>query len=67
VAVLTMTVGEAALALGISRNSAYALARSGQLPVVRLGKRLLVSRSALERMLAQAGRVAEKEQAGAAR
>ena len=50
---LTLTVEEAAHLLGISRGLAYELARSGQLPVVRLGRRLLVPRVALERMLAQ--------------
>jgi excisionase family DNA binding protein len=47
---LTMTVDEAAQKLGISRNMAYACARSGQLPVIRLGKRVLVPRAALEAM-----------------
>jgi excisionase family DNA binding protein len=50
----TLNVEEAAEALGISRNSAYALARTGALPTIRLGKRLLVPRAALERMLASA-------------
>ena len=48
---LTLTVGETAHLLGISRGLAYELARSGQLPVVRLGRRLLVPKIALERML----------------
>jgi len=50
---LTLSVEEAAHLLGISRGLAYELARSGQLPVVRLGRRLLVPKVALERMLAQ--------------
>ncbi len=46
---LTMTVAEAAAALGISKNLAYDLARRGELPgVIRLGvKRLVVSRAKL--------------------
>ena len=49
---LTMTISEAAKALGISRNLCYELARRGELPVIRLGeKRLVISRVALERML----------------
>jgi len=56
-AALTMTVEEAAQQLGISRNSAYVLARSGELPVLRLGRRLVVSRAGLARMLDQAGAV----------
>lgn len=50
---LTLTVEEVAHLLGISRGLAYELARSGRLPVVRLGRRLLVPKVALERMLAQ--------------
>lgn len=42
-----MTVTEAAGLLGISRALAYELARSQRLPVVRLGRRLVVPRKAL--------------------
>jgi excisionase family DNA binding protein len=52
---LTHTVEEAGKLLGLSRNSAYALARSGKLPTIRLGKRLLVPKAALERLLASTG------------
>jgi excisionase family DNA binding protein len=48
---LTLTVGEAARLLGVSRGSAYQAARAGELPTVRLGRRLLIPRHALERML----------------
>jgi len=48
---LTMTVGEAATALGISRNLAYQAVRDGHIPVIRIGRRLLVPRRALERLL----------------
>ncbi len=47
----TVTVPEAAKILGISRGSAYEAAKTGELPVIRIGKRLLVSRTVLERML----------------
>lgn len=48
----TLTVEQAAKVLGISRTGAYQLAARGGLPgVIRLGKRLLVSKSALERLL----------------
>ena len=50
---LCLSVPEAAKLLGISRGLAYELAGSGQLPVVRLGRRLLMPRAALENMLAQ--------------
>ena len=48
---LTITVPEAARLLGIGRNTAYAAANSGQLPTIRIGKRMLVSRAALETMV----------------
>jgi excisionase family DNA binding protein len=37
--------------LGLSKCSAYAAAKKGTLPTVRVGKRLLVPRIALERLL----------------
>jgi len=48
---LTLTVEEAARALGISRTLAYEAARSGALPCVRIGRRLLVPRTGLDRLL----------------
>jgi excisionase family DNA binding protein len=53
---LTLTVEEAASALGIGRNSAYEAVRNGDVPSIRIGKRLLVPRAALDRLLAEAGR-----------
>ena len=47
----TISVSDAAALLGISRNSAYEAARTGQLPTLRLGRRLLVPVPALLRML----------------
>ncbi len=49
----TLTIDEAATALGISRKHAYDLAATDRLsvPVLRLGRRLVVSRRALERVL----------------
>ncbi|MEE9201814.1 MAG: helix-turn-helix domain-containing protein [Dehalococcoidia bacterium] len=48
---LTLTVPQAAQALGICRGTAYEAARRGELPTVRIGRRLLVPRAALERLL----------------
>jgi len=48
---LTMTVDEASVLLGIGRSLGYQMAHNGQLPVIRLGKRLLVSRKAFHAML----------------
>ncbi|MGH9211743.1 MAG: helix-turn-helix domain-containing protein [Acidimicrobiales bacterium] len=39
---LTVTVEEAGELLGISRGLAYELVRRGQLPHVRLGRRLVI-------------------------
>jgi excisionase family DNA binding protein len=44
---LTITVEDAARLLGISRGLAYEAARRGDLPVIRLGRRLLVPRARL--------------------
>ena len=48
----TLTIDEVAARLGISRSLAYRLASSGGIPVVKLGKRLLVPEAALDRFLA---------------
>jgi excisionase family DNA binding protein len=50
---LTITIPEAAKALGISRNLAYELARRDKLPVpvIKLGKRMVLSRKAVEALL----------------
>jgi hypothetical protein len=52
----TVSVEEAARELGISRALAYDLARTtgrlGGVPVVRLGRRIVVPRAALDRVLA---------------
>ena len=48
---LCITVPEAAAMLGLSRNFTYELVKQKQLPVVKFGKRLLIPRLALEKML----------------
>lgn len=53
----TVTVEEAAQALGIGRSAAYEAAKKGQLPTIRIGRRLLVPIIALDRLLEQAGRL----------
>jgi excisionase family DNA binding protein len=47
----TCTVTEAAAALGISRTSAYERVRAGELPALRLGRRIVITRHALEELL----------------
>ena len=49
---LTLSVEEAAKVLGIGRNLCYDKCKSGEIPVIKIGRRLLVPRSALEKLLA---------------
>jgi excisionase family DNA binding protein len=48
---LTWTIAEAAQLLGISRATAYEAAHRGELPVRLIGRRMLVPRIALLRLL----------------
>ncbi len=48
----TLTVEEAARELGIGRGLAYEGVRTGAIPAVRVGRRLIVPRAALDRLLA---------------
>lgn len=50
----TITVEEAARRLGIGRSLAYSLIREGSLPHLRLGSRIVVPVSALQRLLEEA-------------
>ena len=50
---LTYSVEEAARLLGISRNSAYEAVRRGEIPTIRIGRRILIPRSRLEAMMDQ--------------
>jgi len=52
---LCLTVPEAAEMLGISRNFAYQLVKEGKLPVIKFGKKLLIPRAALGKMLEKVG------------
>lgn len=48
---LVMSVSEAGRKLGLSRNTAYEAAKRGDIPVLKIGRRLLVPVAALERLL----------------
>lgn len=48
---LTETVDRVAALLGIARATAYRAVRTGEIPSVRIGRRLLVPREALARLL----------------
>jgi len=55
---LTFSVPEAARLLGVSRAHAYELVARNELPAVRLGRRILVPRHAIEALLHQGGSAA---------
>ena len=48
---LALTVKETAEMLGLSRASVYQGVRTGEIPHVRIGKRILIPRRTLERIL----------------
>jgi excisionase family DNA binding protein len=54
---LTITVEQAGELLGISRALAYEMARTGKLPVLRFGRRLVVPKKAMENMLGHSEKV----------
>jgi excisionase family DNA binding protein len=56
---LTVKIEEAAAILGISRNGAYAAAKRGEIPTIKIGGRILVPRLALDRMLDAKARPAQ--------
>ncbi len=53
---LVMTVAEAARTLGIGRNAGYAAVHRGEIPSLRVGRRILVPRRALERLVGAGGK-----------
>lgn len=50
----TFTVAEAAVCLGVSRNTAYQAIHEGTLPAIRIGRRILVPIHALDAFLSEA-------------
>ncbi len=56
---LVYSVPEAGRRLGLSRATSYALANRGEIPCLRLGKRLVVPKAALEKLLESAGRTTD--------
>jgi excisionase family DNA binding protein len=48
---LVLTVPEAGELLGVSRAHAYLMVKLGQIPVIKLGRRIVVPKAALEKML----------------
>ena len=60
---IILSVTETAYLLGLSRNSTYQGVQSGAIPSIRVGKRILVPRAALERMLECGGTNADNNTA----
>ena len=58
---LAFTVQEAAVVLGISKSTAYEAAHRGELPVLRFGRRVVVTRTTLETLLGLSGQPSEKD------
>jgi excisionase family DNA binding protein len=52
----TLTIEETAKRLRIGLNSAYSGVKNGQIPSIRIGRRILIPRPALEALLAGATR-----------
>ena len=50
---LTYSVEEAARLLGIGRNLCYEKVKTGEIPVLKIGRRLLVPKIALEKLLSE--------------
>lgn len=48
---MTFTVPEVAIMLGISRSTAYECVRRGEIPALVLGRRIVVTRAAVEHLL----------------
>ena len=56
---LTMTVEEAGKLLGIGRSSAYGAIGMGELPSLKIGRRILVPRSVLFRKIGDSSQSSE--------
>jgi len=52
---LTFTVDETRRKLGLSRGLIYQAIHQGQIPHLRIGRRILIPRAALEKLLANLG------------
>jgi excisionase family DNA binding protein len=63
---LTLTPVEVAALLGCSRGTAYKMCRTGAWPTIRIGRKMVVPRRAVERLIAAAEARADAV-AGAAR
>lgn len=51
---ITVSINDAAKALGLGRTSIYVLIREGRLDIVKLGRRTLVKVASLRRLMGEA-------------
>ena len=49
----TLSIAEAGRALGLGKNAAYNAAHRGEIPVIKIGGRLLVLKAAFDKLLQQ--------------
>ncbi len=59
---LVLSVSEVRIRLGISRGLVYEAIHSGQIPSIRVGRRILIPRAALDRLLNEPERRDEAEE-----
>lgn len=57
---LTLTVREAAAALGVGKTTLYQAIKRGEVPAIVIGKRVIIPRHLLERLLAGEWQPAER-------
>jgi len=53
---LTYSVEQAGALLGLSRGASYGAANRGDLPILRIGRRIIIPKRALDRLLDSADR-----------
>ena len=50
---LTISIPDAARLMGVGKNRVYAMAKSGQIPVLKVGNRYIIPKSTFEEWLAK--------------
>ncbi len=58
----TMTVEEAGKVLGVGRAAAYRAVGRGDIPALRVGKKILIPRLALDRLLREAASLSKDDE-----
>jgi excisionase family DNA binding protein len=58
----TISIDEAAVLLSVARNTAYAAAKRGEIPTIKIGRRMLVPREQIEKMLSEGVAISPAQQ-----